>query len=106
MVFINFFNFNNISVKSGEDLRQEQFASQLINEFYQIFQIEGVDCWVYTYEILATGNNVGVIEMVPNTVSIDQLKRKIKTNSIRSFFEQYFGPVNSDSKYIYVILFI
>ena len=25
---------------------QEQFATQLINEFYQIFRIENVECWV------------------------------------------------------------
>lgn len=82
-------------VKSGEDLRQEQFATQLINEFQQIFQMEKVGCWVNTYEILATGNNVGIIEVVPNAISIDQLKKKIKNNSLRTFFENYFGPTDS-----------
>ena len=33
-------------IKTHEDLRQEQFATQLINEFYQIFKIENVDCWL------------------------------------------------------------
>lgn len=84
-------------IKSGEDLRQEQFATQLINEFHQIFQIEKVNCWVNTYEIIATGNNVGIIECVPNAISIDQLKKKIKNNSLRQFYENYFGPVNSRS---------
>jgi phosphatidylinositol 4-kinase len=85
-------------VKSGEDLRQEQFATQLINEFYQIFKLEKVDCWVHTYEIIATGNQVGIIEMVPNSISIDQLKKKIKNNSLRQFFINYFGEVNTNSK--------
>jgi phosphatidylinositol 4-kinase B len=87
-------------VKSGEDLRQEQFATQLINEFHQIFQIEKVKCWVNSYEILATGDNVGIIECVPNAISIDQLKKKIGNNTLRSFFENYFGPTDTKSKYI------
>jgi phosphatidylinositol kinase/protein kinase (PI-3 family) len=81
-------------------LRQEQFATQLINEFHQIFKLEGVKCWVNTYEIVATGNNVGIIECVPNAISIDQLKRKIGVNSLRTFFENYFGPTSSSSNII------
>jgi phosphatidylinositol 4-kinase len=83
-------------VKSGEDLRQEQFATQLINEFYQIFKMEKVDCWVNTYEILATGNNVGIIEVVPNAISLDQLFRRVKNYSgLGNFYQNYFGPTNS-----------
>jgi hypothetical protein len=95
---LNTYKLFKIIVKSGEDLRQEQFATQLINEFYQIFKIEKVECWVNPYEILATGNNVGIIEVVPNSVSIDQLKRKNKLiNTLRGFYENYFGPINSDN---------
>jgi hypothetical protein len=94
--FLDTYKLFKIIVKSGEDLRQEQFATQLINEFYQIFKLEKVDCWVNPYEILATGNNVGIIEVVPNAISIDQLKRKSKNiTSLKNFFECYFSPVNS-----------
>lgn len=95
--FGNFETFTlfKVIVKNGEDLRQEQFATQLINEFHQIFKLEKVDCWVNTYEILATGNNAGLIEVVPNAISLDQLKRKAKgINSLRHFFEVYYGPEN------------
>jgi hypothetical protein len=89
--FLNTYKLFKIIVKSGEDLRQEQFASQLINEFYQIFKIEKVECWVNTYEILATGNNVGIIEVVPNSISLDSLKRKSKNiTSLKQFFDLYF----------------
>jgi phosphatidylinositol 4-kinase len=85
-----------IIVKSGEDLRQEQFATQLINEFYQIFKLEKTDCWVNPYEILSIGVNVGIIEVVPNSVSIDQMKRKSKDiTSLRQFYQTYFGPITS-----------
>jgi phosphatidylinositol 4-kinase len=95
--FLNTFKLMKIIVKSGEDLRQEQFATQLINEFYQIFKLEKVDCWVNTYEILATGNNVGIIEVVPNSISLDQLKRKTKhITSLKKFYDVCFSPINSD----------
>jgi phosphatidylinositol 4-kinase len=94
----NTFKLFKVIIKNGEDLRQEQFATQLINEFYQIFQLEDVDIWLKPYEILSTGNNVGLIECVPNSVSLDYLKRKWKNiNSLSQFYETYFGPVNSES---------
>ena len=43
-------------VKSGDDLRQEQFAMQLIDCMSQIFQMDDARCWLKTYEILATDN--------------------------------------------------
>ena len=94
--FLTSYKLYNVIIKSGEDLRQEQFASQLINEFRQIFKFEKVKCWVYPYEIIATGTDVGIIEVVPNSISIDQMKRKSKNNiSLREFYESYFGPINS-----------
>ncbi len=87
-------------IKNGEDLRQEQFATQLINEFYQIFQLEEVDIWLKPYEILSTGHDVGLIECVPNSISLDQLKRKSKNiNNLSQFYETYYGPTNSESNF-------
>lgn len=81
----------NFIVKSGEDLRQEQFASQLINEFNQIFQIEKVHCYLYPYEILSTGTNSGIIEVVLDSISLDELKRKLQPgHSLKDFYEIYF----------------
>ena len=95
----NTFKLFKVIIKNGEDLRQEQFATQLINEFYQIFQLEEVDIWLKPYEILSTGHNVGLIECVPNSVSLDYLKRKSKNiNSLSHFYETYFGPIDSESK--------
>ena len=83
-----------VLIKSGEDLRQEQFASQLINEFAQIFKIEEVDCYLYPYEIISTGNNAGIIEVCPNSISLDELKHKTSfdpNNTLKTFYENYFG---------------
>lgn len=94
-----FGNFNSHQIfkaiiKTNEDLRQEQFSTQLINEFYQIFQIEKVKCWLNTYEIIATGNSSGLIEMVPDTLSLDQLKQKTNNMSLRDFYLNYWGNGN------------
>ena len=48
------------------------------------------------YEIIATGVNVGIVEVVPNSISIDQIKRKNKNiTSLVDFYKNYFGPINS-----------
>ena len=77
--------------KTHEDLRQEQFATQLINEFYQIFKLENTGCWLNTYEIISTGNDSGLVEMVDNSLSLDQLKQKTKNISLKDFYINYYG---------------
>ena len=83
--------------KTHEDLRQEQFATQLINEFNQIFKIEHVNCWLNTYEIISTGNDAGLVEMVNDSLSLDQLKQKLNNISLREFYLYYWGRGRSNS---------
>ena len=85
-------------IKTHEDLRQEQFATQLINEFYQIFQLEHTGLWLNTYEIISTGNDSGLVEMVNDSLSLDQLKHKIDHISLSDFFLHYFGYGNPNSE--------
>ena len=85
-------------IKTHEDLRQEQFATQLINEFYQIFQLEHTGLWLNTYEIISTGNDSGLVEMVNDSLSLDQLKHKIDHISLSDFFLHYFGNGNPNSE--------
>ena len=84
--------------KTHEDLRQEQFATQLINEFYQIFKLENTGCWLNTYEIISTGNDAGLVEMVNDSVSLDQLKQKIHHASLSDFYLYNYGNGNANSK--------
>ena len=84
-------------IKTHEDLRQEQFATQLINEFYQIFQLEHTGLWLNTYEIISTGNDSGLVEMVNDSLSLDQLKHKVDHISLSDFFLHYFGNGNFNS---------
>ena len=84
-------------IKTNEDLRQEQFATQLINEFYQIFKLENTGCWLNTYEIISTGKNSGLVEMVNNSLSLDQLKQKTNHISLKDFYKNYYGNGNEES---------
>ena len=83
--------------KTHEDLRQEQFATQLINEFYQIFKLENTGCWLNTYEIISTGNDAGLVEMVNDSVSLDQLKQKIHNASLHDFYLYNYGNGDANS---------
>jgi phosphatidylinositol 4-kinase len=84
-------------IKTHEDLRQEQFATQLINEFYQIFQLEHTGLWLNTYEIISTGNDSGLVEMVNDSLSLDALKQKLDSISLADFYLHYFGNGNPNS---------
>ena len=84
-------------IKTNEDLRQEQFATQLINEFYQIFKLENTGCWLNTYEIISTGKNSGLVEMVNNSLSLDQLKQKTNHISLKDFYINYYGKGSEES---------
>ena len=84
-------------IKTHEDLRQEQFATQLINEFYQIYQLEKTNLWLNTYEIISTGNDSGLVEMVNDSLSLDALKQKLDHISLSDFYLHYFGSGNANS---------
>jgi len=81
-----------IIVKSNDDVRQEQFAMQLISQFEQIFMSKGLDLWLKPYEILGTGHRAGIIEVCSDALSIDSIKKKMGKNSqIMDYFKQQFG---------------
>lgn len=64
-------------VKKGCDLRQEQFAMQVMSQFDQIFKAAKVDIWLKPYEIMCTGHHCGLVECVSDSVSLDVLNRKL-----------------------------
>ena len=81
-----------VFVKSNDDLRQEQLASQLIHRMASILAKARVPVWLYPYQIIALSNRGGIIEAVPNTISIDSLKRNYPNfTSLNVFFEDHFS---------------
>ena len=82
-----------IIVKKGCDLRQEQFAMQLISQCHQIFKKSKIKIWLKPYEIMSTGPNCGLLEFIDNTVSLDSLNKKLskaKIKGLPEFFRLYF----------------
>lgn len=86
-----------VLIKSNDDLRQEQLASQLIYRMASILARERVPVWLCPYAIVALTDTGGIIEAIPDTISIDSLKRNSKDYStLGSFFVEHFGDRSSD----------
>jgi phosphatidylinositol kinase/protein kinase (PI-3 family) len=67
-------------IKTGDNLKQEQFALQLIYQFDQIFKQEGVNLILRPYEVISLGPTSGIIEMVKDSITIDSLLRHLHEN--------------------------
>lgn len=80
-----------VLVKSNDDLRQEQLASQLIYRMALILARERVPVWLCPYEIVALEASGGIIEAIPDTISIASLKKNNPDyTSLKDFFSSYF----------------
>ena len=64
-----------VIVKANDDLRQEQLASQLLFVMQRILRAEGVRAWLRPYDIVALSADTGIVEAVPDTISLDALRR-------------------------------
>ncbi|KYK62521.1 phosphatidylinositol 3- and 4-kinase, partial [Toxoplasma gondii TgCatPRC2] len=87
-----------VLVKGGDDLRQELLASQLVRQFKAIFDEARLPLWLRPYEILVTGSNSGVMEFVPDTCSVDVLKKRHNTDSIARVFDALFADNPFEAK--------
>ncbi|CCF50081.1 hypothetical protein NDA11_004605 [Ustilago hordei] len=65
-----------VIVKTGADLRQEQLAVQLINEFGRIWKETDNRCWVRYFRILVTSENSGLMETITDAVSVHSIKKE------------------------------
>lgn len=94
-----------VIVKTGADLRQEQFAVQLINEFGRVWRECGNRCWVRDFRILVLNEDAGLIETITDAVSVHSIKkdayaRQIADSSIAAYslydhFLQTYGDSRS-----------
>ena len=84
-----------VIVKSGDDLRQEQLAMQMISFFLQTFQAKKLKLWLYAYDIIATGPDCGILECVPDAISIDALKKATDRATLLDHFNTQYGEEDS-----------
>ena len=73
-------------VKAADDLRLELIAMQLIKKFKSIFTEAKLKLYLRPYEIIVTSPNSGLIEYIPNTKSIDELKKSVNGYTTLSKF--------------------
>ena len=76
--------------KADDDLRQEQMILQIIKKFKMIFEQSGIPLKLKTYSIETTSNSSGLIEFLPNTNSIDGIKKLIKKGRLIDFYKDFF----------------
>jgi len=63
-------------IKSNDDLRQESFAMQLLQEFDKIFKMEKLSVKLSPYEVLPISHEAGIMECVKDAITIDSLRKK------------------------------
>jgi phosphatidylinositol kinase/protein kinase (PI-3 family) len=63
-----------VIIKSGDDLRQDEFALLFGDLLNRIWVQEGVAARVVTYRVLSIKDKVGMIEMVPNVKSVGAIQ--------------------------------
>lgn len=92
-----FKNFQTYSIKTfiakaDDDLRQELMTMQLIKKFNEIFSNSEINLKIRPYEILITSSSSGLIEFIPNSNSIDGVKKKLPSNwNLNNFFRNFYA---------------
>ncbi|KAG6853905.1 hypothetical protein C0991_012574 [Blastosporella zonata] len=76
--------------KVGDDCRQDVLALQIIAMFKNIFTSVGLTLYLFPYRVTATGPGCGVIDVVPNATSRDEMGRA-KVNDLLYFFVGKYG---------------
>jgi hypothetical protein len=83
-------------VKSGDDLRQEKLAVQLIEQIYTIFLEFKLPLFIHPYKVLATSSEDGMIETVTNAMTLDSIKQLMKPNAtLLDYFRLLYGAETS-----------
>lgn len=85
--------FVNIMVKTGDNMKQEQFAMQMINQFNTIFEREETGLLLRPYEVISITPDAGIMEMVTDTCSLGRVIKIMAREGIltlKQFFKSYF----------------
>ncbi|XP_029655099.1 phosphatidylinositol 4-kinase beta-like [Octopus sinensis] len=95
-----------VIVKRGDDLRQEVMISQVgwivilevIGLLQESWEVENVRLWVRPVRVYVTGSLRGLIEYIPDTASLHQIKKR-GFPRLNQYFVEQFGLETSE-KYL------
>lgn len=62
-----------VMFKAGDDIRQDQLTLQVLRMMDNLWQKEGLDLKMSVYATVATGEQTGLIEIVPNSETIAKI---------------------------------
>eukprot|EP00911_Craspedida_sp_UC1_P001890 UC1_evm1s1451 len=82
-----------VIIKSGDDLRQEMLATQLLALFQTTWVSERLALWIRPIRILVTSSLGGMIEVVGSAVSLHQAHAG---RTLLEYFYQEFGDESSE----------
>jgi hypothetical protein len=85
-------------VKGGEDMRQDQFISQIMEIFLSIFDKENLDIFLKPLSIITTGRG-GIIETLTNTISLQKIK-SVDFEQILKVTENGSSRANNEFSYL------
>jgi len=71
---------------------------QLISQMSQIFKMKKLKIWLKSYEILATGPNCGLIEVINDAMSIDEIHKRADGVTLLDYFVVQHGKGKIKSK--------
>ena len=84
--------------KNGDDLRQDMLTLQLIRVMDRIWKQEGMDLQLTPYACLATGPNMGLIEVVRDALTVMGVQKKRTISALQmdaGQLHRYLQEVNS-----------
>ncbi len=80
-----------IVVKSGDDVRQEVLAVQIITLVDRVFKEEGLALWLRPYSVVCAGPDSALVECITDAKSIDEIKKRTPNFvNMRDFFERFY----------------
>lgn len=68
--------------QANDDLRQEQFAVQIIRAIQRCYDDEGLPLPLHTCQIVATAPDGGLVQVVTNAISLDSVKKRLNGGSL------------------------
>jgi len=87
--YIKDWTIRSFVVKSNDLVLQEEFVLQLLTQFQRIFDEENIPLKLGIYKVIAITKTSGLVEIVPNSISLDKLKSTYPNwTTLTDFFAQ------------------